>query len=150
MEETMQSSILGPDALEWLGVTYRTILGTSHTGGAISIIDSVSPPQSGPPRHVHHDADETFVLLSGDAEFWLEGERFTRGPGETAFIPRGREHTFRVISNTACRHLVIMTPGGFEGFFAEMAAGGFQIPGDMATIAEIAARYHLSFTGPPL
>lgn len=146
----MNSTILGPDAIEWLGVSYQTILGTAQTGGAVSIIDSVSPPQSGPPRHIHHDADETFVLLTGDAEFWLEGERFTRGPGQTAFIPRGREHSFRIVSDTPCRHLVIMTPGGFEAFFVEMAAGGFRIPEDMATIAEIAARHHLSFTGPPI
>jgi quercetin dioxygenase-like cupin family protein len=146
----MFSTILGPDAVEWLGVSYRTILGTSQTGGTMSIVDSVSPPQSGPPRHIHHDADETFILLTGDVEFWLEGERFNRGPGETAFIPRGKEHTFRVVSSTPCRHLVILTPGGFEAFFAEMATGGFRIPEDMPAIAESAARHHLSFTGPPL
>lgn len=146
----MKDNILGPDAIEWLGVQYRTILTTAEAGGGMSITDSVSPPASGPPRHIHHDADETFVVLSGDVEFWLEGERFTRGPGETAFVPRGKAHTFRVVSNTASRHLVILTPGGFEGFFAEMAAKQFQIPEDMAAIEETAARYHLTFTGPPL
>ena len=43
-----------------------------------------------------------------------------------------------------------MTPGGFEGFFAEMAAGQFAIPDDMAQIEESAARFNLSFVGPPL
>ena len=146
----MKDSILGPDAIEWLGVHYRTILETAETGGAMSITDSVSPPDSGPPRHIHHDADETFVVLSGDVEFWLEGERFVRGPGETAFVPRGKSHTFRVVSKTPSRHLVILTPGGFEGFFAEMAAHKFQIPEGMTAIGETAARYHLTFTGPPL
>ena len=44
----------------------------------------------------------------------------------------------------------ILTPGGFEGFFYEMAEGRFTIPDDMAAITDIAARYHLTFTGPPL
>ena len=146
----MKDSILGPDAIEWLGVHYRTILATAETGGAMSITDSVSPPNSGPPRHVHQDADETFIILTGDAEFWLEGERFTRGLGQTAFVPRGKEHAFRIVSDVPARHLVILTPGGFEGFFAEMAAGQFRIPEDMAEITRIATNYHLTFTGPPL
>lgn len=139
-----------PEIFEWLGVQYKTILASAASGGALSITDSVSPPGSGPPRHIHHDADETFVVLTGDVEFWHAGARFLRGPGQTAFIPKGQEHTFRVLSDTPSRHLVILTPGGFEGFFAEMAAGQFRIPEDMAAIEEAAARYHLAFTGPPL
>ncbi len=146
----MKDTILGPDAIEWLGVHYKTILSTDATNGSMSITDSVSPPGSGPPRHIHHDADETFIMLTGDSEFWLDGERFVRGPGQTAFVPRGTEHTFRVVSDVPARHLVILTPGGFEGFFAEMAAGQFRIPQDMPEIAEVASRYQLTFTGPPL
>ncbi len=146
----MLNSLLGPDAVEWLGVTYRTILPSNESGGSMSITDSVSPPKSGPPRHIHHDADETFVVLTGDCEFWLEGESFVRGPGETAFVPRGREHTFQVVSDVPCRHLVILTPGGFEGFFHDMAKGKYRIPEDMAAIEDCARRYHLTFTGPPL
>lgn len=136
--------------LEWLGVTYRTILGAEESGGAMSITDSVSPPGSGPPRHVHHREDEAFFIISGACEFWLAGARCRKAAGETIFIPRGTEHTFKVVSAEACRHLVILTPAGFERFFAEMAAGQYRIPDDMEAINEIAARHHLSFTGPPL
>jgi quercetin dioxygenase-like cupin family protein len=138
------------DSLEWLGVTYRTILSPAESGGAMSIVDSVSPASSGPPRHVHEREDEVFVVLSGRVLFWLEGETFERGPGETAFIPRGKEHTFKVVSADPSRHLIILTPGGFEGFFADMAAGQFGIPQDMAKIEESAVRHNLRFTGPPL
>jgi len=146
----MNDHILGDGAFEWLGVHYKTILSTEATGGAMSITDTVSPAGSGPPRHVHHDADETFIVLSGESEFWFEGEGATYGPGETVFVPRGRQHTFRVIGDRPSRHLVILTPGGFEGFFKEMAAGQFRIPEDMDAVNEAAARYNLSFTGPPL
>ena len=146
----MKDTILGPDAIQWMGVQYRTILTTDATNGAMSITDSVSPPNSGPPRHIHHDADETFIMLNGDSEFWLDGEVVTRGPGETMFVPRGKEHTFRVVSDIPARHLVILTPGGFEGFFREMAEGQFRIPENMVEIEACAKRYHLSLTGPPL
>ncbi len=140
----------GPGSIEWGGTLYKTLLSTSATNGAMSIVDSVAPPRTGPPRHVLHDADAAFLILTGDCEFWLEGEHFVRGPAQSAFIPRGKEHTFRVSSDIPCRHLIILIPGGFEGFFEEMAAGNYRIPDDMAKIEEVASRFHMQFTGPPL
>lgn len=136
--------------VEWAGSIYQTILRKENSGGAMSIVDSTSQPNVGPPRHVHDAEDEAFVVLTGEVEFWLNGESFRRGPGETAFIPRGVEHTFRVVSDTPSRHLVILTPGGFEGFFYAMAKGGYQVPNDMLQINQEASRFNLRFTGPPL
>ena len=146
----MLDDLSGPGVHEWLGVLYKPILPAGDTGGAMSIVDSLSPAGSGPPRHVHDREDEAFVLLSGRCEFWLEGQTFTRSAGEAMFVPRGREHTFRVVGGEACRHLVILTPGGLEGFFAEMARGRFRIPEDMEQVGASAARHNLRFTGPPL
>lgn len=136
--------------IEWLGVKYKTILSPEQTGGAMSIVDSWSPAGSGPPRHVHANEDETFVILMGTCKFWMEGEEFLAGAGETVFIPRGKEHTFKVTGDESCRHLVILTPGGFEGFFADMAAGQCRIPEDMPVIEDSAKRHNMAFTGPPL
>ncbi len=146
----MHNDLSGPGVIEWLGVRYKTILSAEEAGGGMSVVDSLSPAGSGPPRHVHEREDEAFVLLTGECEFWMEGQTFTRRAGETAFVPRGREHTFRVLGSEPCRHLVILTPGGFEGFFAEMAQGQFRIPEDMEQIGASAARHSLRFTGPPL
>ncbi|MFW8635698.1 cupin domain-containing protein [Cribrihabitans pelagius] len=138
------------DALEWLGVRYKTILSREQAGGAMSIVDSWSPPGSGPPRHIHQREDEALVMLSGTCKVWIAGREAIAGPGESVFIPRGTEHSFKVAGSAPSRHLVILTPGGFEGFFAEMAAGRFRIPDDMAAIEESAGRHNLTFTGPPL
>lgn len=134
--------------LEWNGTTYRTILSTAGSGGALSIVDSRCPALSGPPRHVHAREDEIFVVLEGEVEFWLAGQTIRRGPGETAFVPRGAEHTYRILAEA--RMLTILTPGGFEGFFADMARGAFRIPEDMPAVLESAGRHHLTFTGPPI
>ncbi len=134
--------------LDWNGTTYRVLLSTADSGGAMCIVESTSPARSGPPRHVHRAEDEAFVVLSGEMQVGLAGRTVRLGPGGSAFVPRGVEHTFRALSE--CRHLVILTPGGFEGFFAEMAAGAFRIPEDLGAIRESAARHALDFTGPPL
>jgi quercetin dioxygenase-like cupin family protein len=149
-ERQMKDVVKGPETITWAGVTFRTILETAATEGRMCIVDSVAPPGFGPPRHVHKLEDETFVVLTGEIEVWLEGVTRFAGPGESVFIPRGREHTFRVVGDRPCRHFVILTPGGFEGFFADMAAGQCRIPEDMPTVLESAARHAMDFTGPPL
>lgn len=137
-------------SIKWLGVSYKTILSLKETGGAMSIVDSTAPVGSGPPRHIHHNEDETFVILTGQCRVWLEGEETVLCAGQSTFVPRGKSHTFKVIGDEPCRHLVILTPGGFEGFFADMATGQFAIPDDMPAIIEAGERHHMSFTGPPL
>ena len=138
------------EMVSWAGSTYRTILSLEASNGAMSIVDSTTDVGSGPPRHVHANEDEIFVVLSGEIELWKAGELSRIGPGETGFIPRGMEHTFRVSSDLPCRHLVILTPGGFEGFFFEMAAGNLSIPEDMPAIVASGTAHGLTFTGPPL
>lgn len=140
----------GPGVHEWLGVQYRAILSSADTEGAMAVVESIGPAGSGPPRHVHEREDEVFVVLTGKCEFWLEGQTFTKGAGEAIFIPRGCEHTFLVVGSEPSRHLVVLTPGGFEGFFAEMAQGRFRIPEDMEQVGASAARHNLRFTGPPI
>ena len=136
--------------IEWLGVRYKSILTPEETGGAMSIVDSLSPVGSGPPRHIHHNEDETFVMITGTCKVWIEGVETIAGPGESVFIPRGREHTFKVIGEEPSRHLVILTPGGFEGFFQDMADGQCRIPEDMAAVEASATKHNMTFTGPPL
>ena len=140
----------GTGALDWNGVLYRVLLSAADTGGALSVVDSWCPAGEGPPRHVHDAEDEAFVVISGRMRFWLDGVLSEKGPGETVFIPRGHEHTFQVTEDGPARHLVILTPGGFEGFFADMAAGHYQIPRDMGPIMDSAACHNLRFTGPPI
>lgn len=138
------------DSVVWNGVTYHIRLNVAATGGRLSIFESEDQPGYGPPRHVHHQEDETFLVLDGEVAFLLGETSQTCLPGDTVFVPRGTVHTFCVRGHKPARMLTVMTPGGFEGFFREMSKGAFRIPQDMAQIVAIASAYHLEFTGPPL
>ena len=63
---------------------------------------------------------------------------------------RNTSVNFRVIGHEPSRHLVILTPGGFEGFFADMAKGQFRIPENMERIEESAARHGLRYVHLPV
>jgi hypothetical protein len=43
------------------------------------------------------------------------------GPGGTVFAPRGLPHAQRRVVRGAGRTLVLTVPGGFDGFFRELA-----------------------------
>jgi mannose-6-phosphate isomerase-like protein (cupin superfamily) len=138
-----------PDTHHWQGSSYQTILSTAETGGALSILSVTAPPHSGPPTHIHAGEDEVFIILSGTVDFAVGDRRLTCGPLQTAFVPRGVAHSFRTGPEGA-RGLTILTPGGFEGFFAEMATLDLQLPQDLALMRDIAGRYGSSLVGPGL
>jgi mannose-6-phosphate isomerase-like protein (cupin superfamily) len=139
-----------PDTVHhWNGTQYHTILGTAETGGALSVTYGKAGPFNGPPAHVHDHEDEIFIVLEGEVTFEVADRRFSRGPMGTAFVPRGTRHSFMTgPKGASC--LTVITPGGFEGFFAEMAQSQLQLPRDTAAVAIIAARYGSRFTGPGL
>jgi len=139
-----------PYTVQWLGTSYRICLTAEQTASRLGMFESLDQPGYGPPRHIHNDEDETFQIQSGEVEFWMNGQTCIAGPGCVVHVPRGTEHTFRVLGDRPARMLTVMTPGGFEGFFAEMAKHKCRIPDDMDQIAAIGARFGLTFTGPPL
>jgi quercetin dioxygenase-like cupin family protein len=134
---------------EWQDTTYRTILTAADTGGAMAVIYGEAGPFSGPPAHIHTGEDEVIIVLEGKVEFETAEGRFARGPLEVAFVPRGHAHSFRTGPEGA-RCITILTPGGFENFFAELARADLHLPRDMAQMTALAARYGSVVVGPGL
>jgi quercetin dioxygenase-like cupin family protein len=138
-----------PAPVLWNGASYQTILSCAETGGALSVMYVDAPPLSGPPSHVHAAEDETFILLEGSVDLAVGDCRFTCGPMQTAFVPRGVPHSF-LTGPDGAKGFTILSPGGFEGFFAEMARSGLHLPRDLAAVREVASRYGSTFVGPGL
>ena len=136
--------------VRWMGSSYSVTLRGDPALKTPGVFESEVPAGEGPPIHIHHDADEIIHVIDGRLEFFLEGEMIPRRPGDTVVVPRGAAHSFRVTGGRPGRLIVMMTPGGFEGFFLEVAERDLRIPEHMDAICEMASRYGLEFTGPPL
>ncbi|WP_320670669.1 cupin domain-containing protein [Patulibacter defluvii] len=96
---------------------------SEESDGRVGIVRNALPGRwAGPPLH-HHDFDEAFHVLEGELTFQLGDERRTAGPGETVFAPAGSVHTLANLSDRPARYLIVCTPGGFERYFARLAAG---------------------------
>ena len=60
------------------------------------------------------------VVLDGQLECAVADQTVTAAAAETVWIPRGTPHTFEVTGSRDARFLFWYSPGGFEGYFAEM------------------------------
>lgn len=91
------------------------------TGGSMSVFEEV-PPLADTPLHVHEHEDELFLPLEGEHVFQVGDAEHRAGPGSAVFAPRGVPHSQRRVVPGVGRTLIVTTPGGFDGFFRELAA----------------------------
>ncbi len=120
----MSAFALGPDAGEWLrfgGLTIVLRVSSETSGGAFALFEEV-PPMADTPLHVHEREDELFYVLEGEHVFRVGDEEFPMSPGGLVYAPRGVPHAQRRVVAGEGRQLVLTTPGGFDGFFRELAA----------------------------
>jgi quercetin dioxygenase-like cupin family protein len=133
----------------------RIQLGGADTGEVFDLVEVEGREGDMPPLHVHHDHDETFVVLEGRLSLHMPGRSVELGPGESFFAPRGIPHVYRVESEQA-KWLGIGNPPGFADFVREASDlaenDGFP-PADRAPdlerIGAAAARQGIELLAPP-
>lgn len=133
----------GGKAVNVLGTPMLLRVSGSDTNGTLAVVESHDAPGGGPPPHIHHREDETFQVLEGEYEFMIAGNTVTAKAGDTLFAPRGIPHTYRCVSQTTGKLSVVLTPPGFENFFAEIGAMSQQEQQDIPRVMEIAKGYGL-------
>jgi quercetin dioxygenase-like cupin family protein len=89
------------------------------TSGSLTVIEITI--DGGPPRHTHSREDESLYCLTGTLDVECGEDRFRAGPGSFVFLPRNLPHAFRSVDGPAAA-LLIVTPGGLDEYFAELAA----------------------------
>jgi quercetin dioxygenase-like cupin family protein len=101
---------------------FEVLVRSELSDGAVGIVAiTVGAGWGGPPLH-HHDFDEAFYMLEGEMTFQLGDALRTAGPGELVFAPRGSVHTLANRGAAAARYVLVITPAGFERYFARLAA----------------------------
>lgn len=124
------------------GFGTRVKVPAGAVGGSASIVEhTLAPGLLGAPPHRHTREDETSYVLEGRLTVQIGDEVVTAGPGEIVVKPRGIFHAFWNAGDEPVRFVEVISPGGFEGYFAELAplipADG---PPDLDRLAALAAR----------
>jgi mannose-6-phosphate isomerase-like protein (cupin superfamily) len=141
--------IVGPRdgrAVDLQSVGVRFMTWAEETGGGFSMVEHPIPPRTlVAPVHKHSNEDEYSYVIEGRMGALLGDDVIYAEVGDLAFKPRNQWHTFWNPDDRPCRILEIISPGGFERYFDELAAvmvsPGFEPP----QLAELGARYGLEF-----
>ena len=144
LASTRRIHYVGPERVE-------VLVSTDETDGQFGMFTSDVPPASGPPPHIHECESETLYVATGRFEFWVDGETVVRGAGEAVHVPAGVPHTFRNLSATESRLVVVVSPGGFEGYFAAVGTPEPGVVDDdvIGRLIAAAPDFHIAFLPPP-
>ena len=140
-------NVLGPlegETVNLMALGVRFMIDSETTGGAFSLVEHPLPPRAlGAPVHTHRNEDEYSYVLEGRIGVQLGDQVQEAGPGELVFKPRGVPHAFWNAGDEPARLLELISPGGFENYFRELAPLLAATEPDEAAIGEVVARYDL-------
>ncbi len=116
---------------------------TKDTAGALFVLEQANQKKGGPPRHLHHDVDELFIIEVGS-------ERFHLKPGDCVLGPRETPHAWAFAGGSPGRLLISFAPAGkMEAFFNERDNRGIK-PGAYTNDASFMRAYGMELLGPPI
>ncbi|HEY8959057.1 cupin domain-containing protein [Chitinophaga sp.] len=136
----------------YIGHLLSILLRSADTNGLFSLLKMTEIKGLEPPPHTHTREDETFLLLDGEIEFSVKNETYHAVAGDTMFLPRNIQHSFKVLTARS-EVLILLTPGGFEQFFIEMSEPAPELkqaplpagPPDIARLVATSAKYGIKF-----
>ena len=141
------ATIIGPDdgKAGFLGsIGVRWMIDGEEADRRFSLVEHpMSPRALAAPLHRHNREDEYSFVIEGRMGALLGDEVVEAGPGDLVFKPRGEWHTFWNAGEEPCRILEIISPAGFELFFAELDAMGGAIEADPEALGALNERYGL-------
>ena len=113
------------------------------TDGRFGLVEHpIAPRALAGPMHVHEHEDEYSYVLEGEVGFQVGDDVFTAGPGQLVAKPRGIWHGFWNAKDAPARVLELISPGGFENYFVELAPL-LQPERDLEGMARVQAKYGL-------
>src|SRR5579859_2259158 len=167
---TTTARVVGPrdGKAGFLGsIGVRFMLDGDDAGERFAVVEHpMSAHALAAPLHRHTREDEYSYVVEGRVGALLGVEVVIGGVGDLIFKPRNQWHTFWNAGDEPARLLEIISPAGFERFFAELVELGgvtqlepeifaelcarYALEMDPASVPELVERFGLRFPGEPL
>lgn len=106
----------------------------AQTGGAFGIWETLVAPGAGPAPHTHTRETEIFRVIDGTFYVRCGDREFEASTGTVLVLPPGIEHAWRNVGDSLARMMGVVTPGGFEQMFVQIAALRAPTPSSIAAI----------------
>ena len=143
-------AVLSPDEgerVQFGGLGVRFMIGGTDSGGNFALVEHpIGPRALAAPMHTHEREDEYTYVLEGEIGVQIGEEVLVAQPGDLVFKPRGVPHAFWNAADEPARALEIISPAGFERYFAELAPlfpPANQGPLDVEAVGAVREKYGL-------
>src|SRR5580765_2814493 len=130
-----------------IGVQFK--LWGRDTGGVLSVVEHPFPVGALVPPHLHTREDEYSIVTEGQIGFRSGDREVVLDAGGYITKPRGEMHTMWNAGKVPALMIEIITPAGFEDFFAAMSDMLTSGPPEPAKLLALAERHGLEFGAPP-
>ena len=141
------ATIVGPTdgKAGFLGsIGVRFMIDGPETGENFSLVEHpMSAHALAAPLHRHNNEDEYSYVLQGRMGALLGDEAIEAGAGDLVHKPRGQWHTFWNAGEEPCRILEIISPAGFERFFAALVDLGGVAAANPEELGALCQRFNL-------
>ena len=141
------AKVLGPrdGKAGFLGsIGVRFMINGMESGGGFSLVEHpMSARALGAPLHRHSREDEYSYVVEGRVGALLGDDVLEGGPGDLIFKPRQQWHTFWNAGDEPARILEIISPAGFEHYFAELVELGGSRTASPQALRSLGERYGL-------
>lgn len=140
---TQRYAFLEPQAgrsYDWSADHAFVKVSAGDTGGAYTLMEDNLKPNFALGLHLHRQHAETFYILDGAVDFFVDGDWMTARAGACLHVPPGLPHA-SMVSDPAVRTrmLMIFQPAGFDQYLSALAAlseAEMQEPAVMAALNE--------------
>ena len=122
---------------------------SADTGGQYTLMEDNLKANFRLGLHMHRHHAETFYILEGTVDFFVDGDWLSATPGTCLHIPPGIAHACEMANACkAARMLMIFQPSGFDQFLAEMATMAEAEFEDEAKMKALTDKYDIINIGP--
>jgi len=112
----------GGTSYDWARDHTFVKVAAADTGGAYALMEDNLKREFALGLHLHRAHAETFYILDGNVDFYLDGSWVTASAATTVHIPPGIPHAVVLPSGQTGRMLMIFQPAGFDQYLIELAA----------------------------
>src|SRR5215467_3204965 len=124
MTEAFSPKLVAPDegrTVRLMGVRFGYKVVSGDCGGTLAVLEVEIPPRTLIKPHNHSREDEFSLVLSGTVGVRVGDRVQEAGPGAYLVKPRGTAHAMWNAGSTPAKVAEILSPGGLEGYFEELA-----------------------------
>jgi len=140
---------MGGKNYDWAADHTYVKVGAADTGGAYTLMEDNLKATFALGLHLHRDHAETFYVLEGRIDFFVDGDWLTAEPGATLHVAPGVPHACILArGETAGRMLMIYQPSGFDRYLAEISTYSDDDFANEEKMADVNERFDIFNLGP--